>query len=43
MLVWKLVFHLFFVSFVIIILVTSRDLFAIEPLFGHDETPYIPQ
>ena len=34
MFVWKHVFHVFFVSFVIIILATCTDLLATEPLLG---------
>jgi hypothetical protein len=34
MFVWKHVFYIFFVSFVIIILATCTDLCAIKPLFG---------
>ena len=34
MFVWKHVFHVFFVSFVIIILANCTDLCATEPLFG---------
>jgi Mn2+/Fe2+ NRAMP family transporter len=34
MTVWKHVFHIFFVGFVVIILTTSARLRAVDPLFG---------